>query len=207
MDEKPDQIIGHIESQRHELGRNLNELETRVRATTNWRTYYEKNPVVAVGAALGGGLLLGTIISSSSHSRRSWSSSSPTESSSPSWSEPSASTSSAKGFSSSSSSSSSPRLSSPVTSAQRRQISETMDHVKAALIAFGIAKAKEFLNQAIPGLDTHLSDAEQRGRQHSSMPNSSQRWEPSSASNEPQSSGPHSWQSAGATHHEPTPAM
>ena len=27
MDEKPDQIMSHIESQRNELGRNLNELE------------------------------------------------------------------------------------------------------------------------------------------------------------------------------------
>ena len=39
-------------------------LETRVRATTNWRTYYERNPAVAVGAALGGGLLLGVMVSS-----------------------------------------------------------------------------------------------------------------------------------------------
>ena len=27
MDEKPDQIMNHIESQRNQLGRNLNELE------------------------------------------------------------------------------------------------------------------------------------------------------------------------------------
>src|SRR4051812_42728171 len=62
MDEKPDQIIGHIEAQRDELGRNLSELESRVRETTDWRTHYERNPMLVLGAALGGGILLGTMV-------------------------------------------------------------------------------------------------------------------------------------------------
>src|SRR3954447_6450489 len=65
MDEKPDQIIGHIEAQRSELGRNLNELESRVRRSTDWRTYYERNPMLILGAAMGGGILLGTIVGGS----------------------------------------------------------------------------------------------------------------------------------------------
>ena len=73
MDEKPDQIIGHIEAQRHELGRNLNELESRVRDTTNWRTHYERNPMLVMGAALGGGLLLGAVVGGGrSTSRKTW---------------------------------------------------------------------------------------------------------------------------------------
>jgi hypothetical protein len=52
---------------------------------------------------------------------------------------------------------------STVTSYQRGRASETLDHVKAALIAFGMAKAKEFMNQALPGFDTFLRDAESRG--------------------------------------------
>src|SRR5689334_16637181 len=81
MDEKPDQIIGHIEAQRDQLGRNLNELEDRVRQTTDWRTHYERNPMLVLGAALGGGLLLGAVVggrtgssssSSSSRSGKSW---------------------------------------------------------------------------------------------------------------------------------------
>ena len=73
MDEKPDQIIDHIEAKRHELGRNLSELESRVRETTDWRTHYERNPMLVLGAALGGGILLGTMVgggSRSSHAGR-----------------------------------------------------------------------------------------------------------------------------------------
>jgi hypothetical protein len=212
MDEKPDQIIGHIESQRSELGRNLNELETRVRATTNWRTYFDRNPGMAMGAALGGGLLLGVMVSSKRHSgsRSSYRSSSSGRSSSSSYAGAAAGG-AAMGLSSSgssgSSSSRSPKVPSPVTSQQLRQVSETLDHVKAALIGFGISKAKEFLSQAIPGLDTHLNDAEQRGRQHSSGPSSSQTWQSGSPTANPDrpTSGSHSWQSAGAQHTEPSP--
>jgi hypothetical protein len=190
MDEKPDQIIGHIEAQRDELGRNLNELETRVRASTNWRTYYDKNPLLVVGAALGGGLLLGTMVSStgdSTPSRRS------------SVSQPETKRTSAMGLSSASSA-----VSSPVTLLERRHVSETIDHIKAALIAFGIAKAKEFMSNAIPGLEQHLSEAEQRGRQHSSGTGPSQ-WQSSASSQERQPGTPHSWESAGA-YQEPMPA-
>jgi len=62
MDEKPDQIIEHIEARRDELGRNLSELEIKVRRTTDWHTYYDKNPMMILGAALGGGLLVGAVI-------------------------------------------------------------------------------------------------------------------------------------------------
>jgi hypothetical protein len=197
MDEKPDQIIGHIEAQRDELGRNLNELETRVRATANWRTYYERNPMLAVGAALGGGLLLGTMVSSARHS----STTSRVSASSSSRSHEKASSSASR------SSSASSLVSSPVTAMERRHVSETMDHIKAALIGFGIAKAKEFLSQAIPGLDQHLSDAEQRGRQHSGGPGSSQTWQATGTTPERQPGSAHSWESAGASHHDPVPAI
>jgi hypothetical protein len=209
MDEKPEQIIGHIEAQRDQLGRNLNELETRVRATTDWRTYFEKNPALALGAALGGGILLGAMVNSRRHSSPKYG-----RSSSSSYAG-AAATGGALGFASSGSSGSSAAssgssssrrsslVSSPVTSMQMRQISETMDHIKAALIAFGISKAKEFISQAIPGLDPHLQEAAQRGRQHSSGPS----WQPSSQeSGSDRSSGAtHSWQSAGAQQHEPSP--
>jgi hypothetical protein len=149
MDEKPDQILGHIEAQRSELGRNLNELETRVRRGTDWRTYFDKNPMMMLGVALGGGLLVGTAVGRRNH-RHGGRHYSPGVSSS------------ALGFASAgtmSSSSSSPRM-----AAQRHEVAETLEHVKAALVGFGIAKAKEFMCQAIPGFDQHLSEAEQKHR-------------------------------------------
>jgi hypothetical protein len=170
MDERPDQIIGHIEAQRDQLGRNLNELETRVRRSTDWRTYYDRNPMLMLGAALGGGLLLGSMVGSKSSGsgfrlhRRSRSSASALglasagagTSASANWSGPST-----EAYSSGSS------HSSLAASPQWQQVSQTMEHIKDALIAFGMAKAKDFLCQAVPGIDRHLSEAERRqGQTH-----------------------------------------
>jgi hypothetical protein len=184
MDEKPDQILGHIEAQRSELGRNLNELETRVRRGTDWKTYFDRNPMMMLGVALGGGLLLGTAVG---NKRKHQGSRGRTYSSGVS--------SSALGFASagtmssgSSSRSGSPsRTASPMMAEQRQQLSETMEHVKAALIGFGIAKAKEFMCQAIPGFDQHLSEAEQK--------RGSQRSQPSGFSSESSGTQSGSWDS------------
>jgi hypothetical protein len=173
MDEKPDQIIGEIEAKREELGRNLNELETRVRRSTDWKTYYEKNPMLMIGAALGGGVLLGSMIKGKrSPKRRTW--------------QPSAFAGSAAGasaaYGSQSSQSTQPsstpsprRPVGPATSVQKSRINETVDHMKAALIAFGISKAKEFMSSVIPGFDQHLDEAERGKRDsHSSLGGSGQ---------------------------------
>ena len=148
MDEKSDEILNHIESQRNELGRNLEELETRVKRTADWRTHYENNPMLLLGAALGGGILLGALVgrggSDSSdkgyNSSKSWSPSSR-------YSSPSSSEGSSRGF-----------LDSPAASHAKQQATEAMDKIKGALIAFGTMKAKEFLAQAIPGIEQHLGD-------------------------------------------------
>ncbi len=136
MDEKSDQIINHIESQRDQLGRNLQELETRVKRTTDWRTYWENNPMLLIGAALGGGVLLGAMLGGKSSS----------------------SSSSSSRYSSARSSgySSSGQTSGAATSQARQHASETIDKIKAALIAFGTVKAKDFLASTVPGLEQHL---------------------------------------------------
>jgi hypothetical protein len=141
-----------------------------VRRGTDWKTYFDRNPMMMLGVALGGGLLLGTAVGKRGHSGSSRGYS--------------RGTSSALGFASagamgsyaassprspSSSSPSSQSSSSPMMAAQRQQISETMEHIKAALIGFGIAKAKEFMSQAIPGFDHHLTEAEHKHRQQHSQ--------------------------------------
>lgn len=148
MDEKPDQIIEHIETQRNQLGANLNELENRVRQTADWRTHYDRNPMLMLSAALGGGILLGAIVSGSR----------PKSGSSLSKSRSSGSGSSTYGAYSGSSGS-------QAVSLQKQRASETIDNIKAALIGFATAKAKEFLNQALPGFDHHLRDVESRKSQ------------------------------------------
>jgi len=162
MDEKPDQIMSHIESQRDQLGRNLNELETRVKGATDWRVQFDKNPMLMVGVALGGGLLLGSIVGGakkrSSSSRANWSSSSRNYGSNLG---SAGYTSGASNLSSAGSSSSS--TSSPALREQRKKASDTLDHMKAALIGFATAKVKEFMSEALPGFNQHLDEAERKG--------------------------------------------
>ena|SRR5690349_11786379 len=62
MGETPEQIERHIEETRGELERNLNELEGKVRTTFDWRDQFRKNPLILIGAAFAGGLVLSLVI-------------------------------------------------------------------------------------------------------------------------------------------------
>jgi hypothetical protein len=64
MVERSDQIEKHIASTRSELGSNLQELEDKVKQAADWRTYFDRNPMMLMGLALGGGVLLGTMTGS-----------------------------------------------------------------------------------------------------------------------------------------------
>lgn len=151
MDEKPDEIIDKIESQKQRLGRNLHELESKVRRTADWRAQFERNPALMLGAAVGGGLLLGTMLTSGRKvSKASWSSS-PRNT--------------YAGTSPGTSTSSSFALGAPSTGSptgHRGKTTDTLEHMKNALIAFATTKAKEFMCEALPGFRGHLDEAEQR---------------------------------------------
>jgi hypothetical protein len=189
MDERPDQILNHIEAQRDELGRNLNELETRVKQSTDWRTYFDRNPMMMLGAALGGGLLLGSMVGGGSvhrmtgrrskRIRGAYSTSSNYSSenytglgasaagfAAADVSGSSSSSSSYPGSSSSYSEAGSTRSnlrSSMRSSESVQQLARTMEQVKTALISFGIAKTNEFLSEAFPGFDQHMQQAAEKG--------------------------------------------
>ena len=45
----------------------------------------------------------------------------------------------------------------------RRKANDTIEQMKAALIGFATAKAKEFMSEALPGFSHHLDEA---GRRH-----------------------------------------
>lgn len=157
MDEKPDQIMNHIEAQRDQLGRNLNELENRVKGATDWRVQFDRNPMLMMGVALGGGLLLGSIVAGGKKgtSKSSWSSSSRNYATPASYS-----TGTSSNVSSALSSSTSP--SSPAVQEQRKKATDALEHIKAALIGFATAKVKEFMTEALPGFNQHLDEAERR---------------------------------------------
>jgi len=190
MDEKPDEIMSHIESQRDQLGRNLNELESRVKGATDWRVQFDKNPMMLMGVAVGGGILLGSLVGGaarkrSSSNRSSWSTSSRNYGSSPgaasggSYTGASYGTGTpAYGSSASNLSSASSSYSSPAVREQRKKANETLDHIKSALIGFATAKVKEFMSEALPGFNQHLDEAQ---RKYSSSQGSSSYEQPSSS--------------------------
>jgi hypothetical protein len=59
--ENTKQIKRTIVAERDQLGRNLNELETRAQQFVDWRTHYRNNPKVLLGIAVAGGLVLGAM--------------------------------------------------------------------------------------------------------------------------------------------------
>jgi len=62
MGETTDQIATVIDRTREDLKSNLEELETRVKEVTDWRSHFRKSPGSMVVAALVGGALLSTLI-------------------------------------------------------------------------------------------------------------------------------------------------
>ena len=59
MGETSGQIEAHIAAERAELGRNLGEIEQRVRRTMDWRQQVRQHPNAALAIGFGVGMLLG----------------------------------------------------------------------------------------------------------------------------------------------------
>lgn len=71
MDRATDSIQQHIYHEREELRSNLEELEDRVRSVVDWRRHFHSNPVLWLGCAFGGGLLIALTAARSEDSSRS----------------------------------------------------------------------------------------------------------------------------------------
>jgi hypothetical protein len=66
VDEETSHIKNHIDTEREQLGRSLDELEYRVKDATNLKGYYDRNTVWILGAAVAGGFLLSRTLGKSS---------------------------------------------------------------------------------------------------------------------------------------------
>lgn len=62
MAQTPEQIESYIDRKRRDLRSNFEELEDRVKAVTDWRQLVRNNPGPMLAAALGGGLLVSSIL-------------------------------------------------------------------------------------------------------------------------------------------------
>ena len=61
MGEKSNQIEREIQAERGQLGQNLNDLQSKVQEVTDWRVQFQKRPMLMMGVAVGGGLLLASM--------------------------------------------------------------------------------------------------------------------------------------------------
>ncbi|HXK59237.1 MAG TPA: hypothetical protein PLP42_05015 [Acidobacteriota bacterium] len=159
MGQRSDEIKRHIDNQRNELSENLEELEERVKKTTNWRAQVEKRPLTALGIAFGSGLLLGSILPigggrSEYH---------------PQTAGPHAQPLTGQGYSGSSGGAgyvepSRRTAKKTATSRELRRAWTTLDTIRASLVGFGAAKLKEYLGQMIPGFEEHYRRTEEEQR-------------------------------------------
>jgi len=126
----------HIETEREQLGENLEEIESRIKDAADPRTWYERNPGLILGAAAAGGLVLGLLVTSHS---------SEDEASPVAFAEP---------------------RSLPEKSASENKhlktIKNTLDTTIAALVGLGARKFQDFVSDTLPGFQEQYHAASQR---------------------------------------------
>lgn len=123
MGENSNQIEREIQAERGQLGRNLNDLQSKVEEVTDWRTHFNKRPITMIGVALGGGLLLASMTGRRSKPRRSYA-------------EPR---------------SNGENEHRRGTEIQKGKALETVDTIKGALIGVAANTFQDFLGQVVPG--------------------------------------------------------
>jgi hypothetical protein len=129
MGQKSNQIERQIDVQRDELGQNLHELQGKVEEVTDWRVQFQKRPMVIIGAAFGGGLLLASMTGRRSRPRRHYREDS----------EASLRPEHTRG-----------------TELQKSKALETFDSIKGALIGVAANTFKDLLGELIPGFRHQL---------------------------------------------------
>jgi hypothetical protein len=136
MGEKSDQIERRINAERSQLGQNLNELQSRVEEATDWRLQFRKRPMLMMGVALGGGLLLASVTGRRSGSRRRYPEHRPD----------------------------SEHEHQLGTELQKNKALETFDTIKGAMIGVAANTFKDLLGQLIPGFQEQFQKTAQEKR-------------------------------------------
>jgi hypothetical protein len=70
MEQESERIERHIEETREDLGRNLSELEDRVRTTFDWRAQYDRNPWLVLALTFSGGVAISALLSGNGSATR-----------------------------------------------------------------------------------------------------------------------------------------
>jgi hypothetical protein len=69
MGQTTDEIVTDIDQRREDLKSNIEELETRVKEITDWRSYVKKHPMPMIVVALLGGVVLSSLVGTLGASR------------------------------------------------------------------------------------------------------------------------------------------
>ncbi len=148
MGETTDAIRDQIDQERHQLEENLVGIEERVKHTTeqvqervqnatDWRQQFEQRPMLGLAIAFGGGMLLGSMIGNGEGRDRGYGPPPPQS------------------------------YAQPYTGGDRsgadvgrQNVSNTMDHVKGALMGVAAAQLRSFLGSSLPGFDDEYKQVE-----------------------------------------------
>jgi len=140
MGQTTNQIETYIEDKRADLSSNLQELEGKVKSMTDWKHHFGNSPMTMMGLAFGGGILLATMMGSKSRRniRRGY----------------------ADGMVVSQPASAS-------TAKLQDAALETWDHIKGALVGVAASRAKEFINEFVPGFQEQFQRIQNKGAKQS----------------------------------------
>ncbi|MCU1339605.1 MAG: hypothetical protein JWO19_5186 [Bryobacterales bacterium] len=133
MGQTSTQIEQEIHAQRNELGRDLHELESRVKKATDWRLQTRRNPLTMVGVAFGGGVLLAALMGRPRSLARSKKTSGAIE-----------------------------YLPNAATTYRKEKAWDALDKMKGALIGVAAGTVQNFLAEAIPGFREEYRKTEER---------------------------------------------
>jgi len=136
MGQTTNQIEAHIENTREDLGSNLQELEQKVKSVVDWKQHYQANPMAVLGIALGGGVLLATMLGGRRNGRTKHSVASiATGAESHAGKNP-----------------------------QVHKALETWENIKNALVGVAAARFTDYVGEIVPGFHEHFQRAEEKAK-------------------------------------------
>lgn len=160
MGERTEQLKDQIESQREELGENLHQLEHKVKDTMDWRAQFEQRPMAGLGIAFAGGFLLSMALPSGrsdldDHSRSRDMRNYRVYDESHGWRGEGTDARYATGFSSQ-------QQQPKRQSAEMREVNETVENIRGAMMGLAATRLRGFLAETIPGFSEEYEQARRK---------------------------------------------
>jgi hypothetical protein len=142
MAEEPNEIRRHIDATRQQLGRNMGELEGRVKKVTDWRAYFDKSPMTMLAVAFAGGIVLSGVMGRTGSSRNGHNPLSQNGD----------------------------NQSAPGVQYRKSEAADMFDTVKGAMIGWTANQFKTMLGELLPGFRQEYQRTENQKKSHSQPP-------------------------------------